>query len=209
MEVEDRDPDLYVNFALTVRLAPIYTALQKLDTSNNSQEYYAHIAEASRQYRHVMFEIQQETPDPSLEVLNEIWDLFEIIMIDSELTGLMKGQTLEDLLLWCARHNKIPLALQEEALNSPDQFTCDKYYQAICGYLLQGDLQAASDLLAVHPEYAFGSSSPVTKLYELIVRKPTYSGYTHAPFVDFENAFRNWQTNVDDLPTGYTFFSRT
>jgi len=106
--------------------------------------------------------------------------------------------------MWCSRYNKIPLALQEEALNSPNQFTCDQYYESICGYLLQGNLQAASELLRVHPEYAYGSGTPITKLHQVIVQKPTYSEYTHAPFVEFENAFRIWQSNVDDLRTGYT-----
>jgi len=93
MEFDDSDPDQYSNFALTVRLVPIYTALQNLDTSNKSQEYYAHIAEASRHYRGVIAEIEQEQKDAALQVLNEIWELFEIIMIDSELTGLMKGNS--------------------------------------------------------------------------------------------------------------------
>ena len=97
METDDREPCSKVNFALTTRLVPVYTALQNLDTSNSSPEYYAHIAQASRQYRSVIAEFNKESLDPALEVLNEIWDLFEIIMIDSEITGLIKGKNYSDL----------------------------------------------------------------------------------------------------------------
>ena len=109
------------------------------------------------------------------------------------------GQTLEDLLKWCSRHNKLPLTLQEEALNSSEQFNSKKYFDAVTGYLLQGELQAASDLLRLHPDYSYGSNTAVTKLDELIVRKPTYADYAHSPFADFDNAFREWQSTVDDL----------
>ena len=131
--------------------------------------------------------------------MNELWDLFEIIIIDAELTGIKKGQTLEDLLLWCGRHNKTPLHLQENALNSNEGFTNPLFYDAVSGYLLQGNLGAASDLLRLHPEFEYNSNSPISQIDQLIVRKPVFADFIDAPFSDFEQAFEQWQVQVQEL----------
>ena len=132
-------------------------------------------------------------------MLNEIWDLFEIIIIDAELTGFQPRQRLEDLLLWCGRHNKTPLHLQEKALNSAEEFSSPLFYDAVSGYLLQGNLCAASDLLRLHPEFEYDSTSPVSQIDRLIVRKPVFADFIDSPFSDFEQAFQQWQVQVQDL----------
>ena len=65
METDSMSPSGDVDVALSARLVSIYTALQKLD-SDSSQEYFAHISTASRQYRSVIQEKISETNDASL-----------------------------------------------------------------------------------------------------------------------------------------------
>ena len=63
-------------------------------------------------------EVEVITKDDGLKVMNEIWQLLEIMAIDYRIKGTTFEIMLEDLLKWSSRNNDIVNQLEIRALQS-------------------------------------------------------------------------------------------
>ena len=140
----------------------------------------------------------------SHDVMGEVWELIEIMMVDSEITGIdAAGNTLESLMQWCQKHNKIPdrlksLAIDAESTNQQSLSTNQNYFDAIAGHLLCADMENAVETLKLHPKFDEGGSNEVCVLVDFILNKPLLSEYTNFPINQYQTAFENWQQDLSD-----------
>ena len=107
-------------FLLASHMAPPFFGLHQINVelSSTNPEFLNEVGIASRKYLQVIREVEVITGDKSLKVMNEIWQLLEIMTIDYRIKGTMFGIMLQDLLKWSNRNNDIINQLEIQALQS-------------------------------------------------------------------------------------------
>ena len=109
-----------LQFLLASQLAPIYFRLLERgrQCNQNNPDFVSDVGLASRQYLQVMKEVEDITNVDSLKVLIEIWELLELMILDSKIRGATFGKMLEDLLNWSFKNNTVTNELELKAIQS-------------------------------------------------------------------------------------------
>jgi len=162
------------------------------------------LARLSRQYRAVLKDCQEELESESdvsgegregadlLYKLELMWELVEILFLVTAPGGLV----LPPLLQWVTQH--FPACEEQgkqvltQASEAPEQHV--SYWQAVTGFVLQGRLSEARNLLRLHSEY---NSVPFLSMDELLCKMPSLStGSEATPAAELEFRWRHWQVEV-------------
>jgi len=192
--------DEKASFDLCIRLAPVFNALQKIDSNKGTKEMRATVSMAARNYRQILKDLKGEGHD----VMGEVWELIEIMMVDSEVTGIdAAGNTLESLMEWCQKHNRIPDQLKSLAIdadsNSEQPLPSNQnYFDAVAGHLLCADMENAVETLKLHPKFDESGTNEVCTLVEFILSKPLLAEFANYPINQYQTAFDNWQQDLTD-----------
>jgi len=188
--------------------ATTFLSLQKLAEEENNKMTSPQLVKVSRQYRSIMRDCQEqldslaETGSPSLSShylqqsellykLELVWNLLEILLIDSTPGGLV----LPHLLHWISLHftncQDRARSVLSQGSDAPEDHA--DYWEAVTRFLLQGRTDQARNLLRLHSEF---SSDPFISLDELLKKMPLCSASGNTSLADFDYRWRHWQVEV-------------
>lgn len=186
------------HFLLASQLAPPFFALHQIsnEISSNGPEFLNEVGIASRKYLQAIREVEVITKDDGLKVMNEIWQLLEIMAIDYRIKGTTFEIMLEDLLKWSSRNNDIVNQLEIQALQSEDQFNCDEFWDIIASNILTGEMKHAADMLSHRPDFS-EKNKVLFSIHKLILYRPMFSEFGHSS--EYQAEFDRWQNNVIDF----------
>jgi len=175
----------------------------------------AQLLKFSRLYRAVMktcaMQMSEEEDDGDeaqlLELQELIWSLVEILFIDAPSGGLILNQLLE----WIHQHfptgeRHAPLILEDVASTaSSDDSTAAApedsvhFWPAIMAFVLQGQLDRAREVLALHSSHLLSDDkSPMMKealnsVDELLRKMPLFSAYVGKSVTEFDLRWQRWR----------------
>ena len=112
--------------------------------------------------------VSDRSPSDELRILIEIWELIDIMLIDSRLERSSSTELHEKLLKWSAGNNEKISELELKAFQSAgwwkifwnffekilDQFNCVEFWHLVAANVMCGEMNQAGELIEQHPDYS-------------------------------------------------------
>jgi len=170
----------------------------------------AQLLKFSRLYRAILktcaMEMEDDPAEAQLLELQElIWSLVEILFIDFPSSGLILNQLLE----WVHQHfptgerlapqileDVASIASEDDGAASPESSA--HFWPAVLAFILQGQLDRAREVLALHSSHLDAENSPMIKdaldsVDELLRKMPLFSAFVGKSVTEFDLRWQRWK----------------
>ncbi|KAM4664480.1 nuclear pore complex protein Nup85 [Discoglossus pictus] len=223
MYIVRKDEDIYspVLRKLFNESHSIFVGLQKSEEDASSKTRKAELVRVSKNYRSVLQACMEEmhslaitTRDQALSskyhsqvsILSAMelsWNLCEILFIEAASAGPL----LILLLDWVRLHVCEVDSVAQDVLRSEQPTQHPKFWDAITGYVLQGRMDEARQLLAKEAAASLVSRSMCRVLDDLLKKMPTLSPSGTQTLTEFELKWQHWQDECERHLQSGTFAS--
>ncbi|KAM4691597.1 nuclear pore complex protein Nup85 [Rhinophrynus dorsalis] len=189
----------------------IFVGLQKSEEEPSSKSRKAELVRVSKNYRSVlqacmeeMLTVADSTRDQALSakyvsqvsILSAMelsWNLFEILFIEAATAGVLLALLLDWVRLHVCEADKIA----QEVLRSDSPTQHERFWDAITGYVLQGRMDEARQLLAKEASFSVTSRSMCRVLDDLLKKMPTIASSGTQTLTEFELKWQHWREECD------------
>ncbi|XP_075033956.1 nuclear pore complex protein Nup85 [Mixophyes fleayi] len=223
MYVVRNDEDIYspILRKLLNESHSIFVGLQKSEEETSSKTRKAQLVRVSKNYRSVLQACMEEMHtlavsirDPAqsakcsaqlsfLSAMELCWNLCEILFIEAATAGSL----LILLLDWVRLHVFEVDTVAQDVLQSDNPPQHDRFWDAITGFVLQGRMDEARQLLAKEAAASVSTRSMCRVLDELLKNMPILSSAGSQTLTEFELKWQNWQEKCARHLQGGTFSS--
>ncbi|XP_053309489.1 nuclear pore complex protein Nup85 [Spea bombifrons] len=198
----------------------IFVGLQKIE-EESSKSRKAQLVRVSKNYRSVLQACMQEmhalavsTRDPAqkakysnqLSILSAMelsWNLCEILFIEAA----PAGQLLMLLLDWVRLHVCEVNTIAQEVLQSDSPTQHERFWDAIIGFILQGRMDEARQILSKESSASVNSRSMCRVLDELLKKMPILGSSVSQTLTEFELKWQHWREECSHHLQNGTFSS--
>ncbi|XP_053564883.1 nuclear pore complex protein Nup85 [Bombina bombina] len=189
----------------------IFVGLQKSEEDVSSKTRKLQLVRVSKNYRSVLQACMEEmhslaasTRDPGLSakyrsqvsILSAMelsWNLCEILFIEAASAGSL----LMLLLDWVRLHVCEVDSVAQDVLRSEQPTQHERFWHVITGYILQGRMDEARQLLAKEAAASLGSRSMCRVLDDLLKKMPMFNPSGTQTLTEFELKWQHWHEECE------------